>query len=551
MDFELINSTIAAIPFVKKINSIERREFSIVGNVEILLEELGTPLTFDFQINSEYPLKSYDSESINFSNKELVSYNHVMQNGSICIHTSHSTSITEKLRIDFNALKDWIIKYVVNKDEDLNYEHIVVTESPINDTYYSFMFTECKESFYKDELGTVKLSLFNDGILRGKKNFNFFIQKFVPINGEPKNCQWNQYYNKQRAHLEGLYYYIEDAPVTNGRFAYTNWSELNLPQNLLNLLHQHEREKREKLKGRVIPLFIGYKTVGTEIHWQAALLEIGKFPIKGVPEKFNGHKTGKWNTHLVDTEIKWGLTRNSSYQYFFGRGVFSKVLTEKKILIIGVGAVGSIIAQTLTRGGCKYIDFIDHDIKEPENVCRSEYKFANGITSKTVELEKNLYEISPFLNSIKLNDNYFETLIKTFYSDTKRQKKFIDDLKPYDLIFDCSTDNDLMYVLNSLKLETDLINISITNHAKELICAFHPNIYNFVNNQFSNVLKNDVEDLYEPTGCWNPTFKASYNDINVLVQLALKHINKIISGEKAKNNFVIHEADNSLKIVEF
>lgn len=551
MDFELINSTISKIPFVKAIKSIEQREFHIAGNVEILLEETDVPLSFDFRINSEYPLKSYDSESISFSNKELVSYKHVMQNGNVCVHTSHSTNIVEKLIIDFNALKDWIIKYYVNKDKDLNYEHIVINETPINDTYYSFIFTECAETFVKGELGIVNLSLLNDGSLRKKKNFSFFIQKFSPFKGDEKSCFWSPYYQKQGTHLVGLYYFIEDPPVDADGFVYTKWSELNLSQPFLNFLHEYERENLKKLNGMVVPLFIGYKTVGTEIHWQAALLEIGRFPIKGIPEKVNDRKTGKWNSFLVDGEIKWGITRNSSYQYFFGRGVFSKELTEKKILIIGIGAIGSMIAQTLTRGGCKYIDFIDHDIKEPENVCRSEYRFANGITNKTTELEKILHEISPFVHSTKLNDNYFESLIKTFYSDKEGQKNIINDLKPYDLIIDCSTDNDLMFVLNALRLEMDLINISITNHAKELICAFHPNIYKFVNNQFSNVLDNDIQDLYEPTGCWNPTFKASYNDINSLVQLALKHINRIVGEEKAKNNFVIHEVDNSLKIVEF
>lgn len=250
-------------------------------------------------------------------------------------------------------------------------------------------------------------------------------------------------------------------------------------------------------------------------------------------------------------KINWGISRNSSYKYFFGRGVFAKEFTEKKILIIGIGAVGSIVAQTLARCGCTHIDFIDHDIKEPENVCRSEYRFSNGITNKTAELESNLYDISPFVNSIPLNNNYFEKLIKSFYTDKEYQKKINEDLKNYDLIFDCSTDNDLMFVLNTLNLQAELINISITNHANELICAFYPNIYNFVNNQFSNVLNNDIVDLYKPTGCWNPTFKASYNNISVLVQLALRHLNKIMKGEKGKNNFVIQEIDNDLKIVEF
>src|SRR5690625_3766675 len=85
---------------------------------------------------------------------------------------------------------------------------------------------------------------------------------------------------------------------------------------------------------------------------------------------------------------------------------------------------------------------------------------------------------------------------------------------------------------------------------KEMVCAF-TNIYDFVNNQFSNVLQNDTEDLYEPTGCWNPTFKANYNDINVLVQYALNHINRLYDRGKAKNNFVISNNDGALKLDEF
>src|SRR5690606_21945154 len=123
---------------------------------------------------------------------------------------------------------------------------------------------------------------------------------------------------------------------------------------------------------------------------------------KGVAEKIDDIKTGKWLTAIKKSEIKWGISRNTSYKYFFGRGIFSEKLTNRKILIIGIGAIGSIVAKTLTQCGCKNIDFIDHDIKEPENICRSEYRFANGITNKTTELEKILFEISPFINSTRL-----------------------------------------------------------------------------------------------------------------------------------------------------
>ncbi len=210
-----------------------------------------------------------------------------------------------------------------------------------------------------------------------------------------------------------------------------------------------------------------------------------------------------------------------------------------------------MIATTLTRSGCRFIDFIDHDIKEPENICRSEYRFSKGINNKILELASSLYEISPFVTSHQINNDYFEKYIKSFYTDENLRAYITSDLDKYDIIFDCSTDNDLMYVLNKLTLRSKLINISLTNHANELVCAFYPNIYNFVNNQFSNVLENDVDNMYEPTGCWSPTFKASYNDIALLVQMAFKQINRIFSGEKAFNNFVIQENNNSLKIIEY
>ena len=102
-----------------------------------------------------------------------------------------------------------------------------------------------------------------------------------------------------------------------------------------------------------------------------------------------------------------------------------------------------------------------------------------------------------------------------------------------------------MFVLNSLELDCDVLNLSITNHAKDLVCAFYPNIYHFVNTQFDNLLENDIVNLYEPTGCWNPTFKASFTDIALLVQMSIKQINNIYKKNIPKNNFIIKTANNN------
>ena len=57
--------------------------------------------------------------------------------------------------------------------------------------------------------------------------------------------------------------------------------------------------------------------------------------------------------------------------------------------------------------------------------------------------------------------------------------------------------------------------------------------------------------MYNPTGCWSPTFKASYNDISTLTQYALKIINGMIDT-KTLTSFVIHYDENqNLKLEKF
>jgi len=69
--------------------------------------------------------------------------------------------------------------------------------------------------------------------------------------------------------------------------------------------------------------------------------------------------------------------------------------------------------------------------------------------------------------------------------------------------------------------------------------------------QFKGILKNDVGDMYEPTGCWSPTFKASYNDVNLLVQMAVKKINSILAEGGIKSNFVVNAVSDSPQISNY
>jgi ThiF family len=536
-----IDEIVTCISHISKVEITRSFESDGSGIIrgEISIEaDANTRLQFEIIIFPTYPLRHHDSETIKFINKDLTSFGHVMEDGSICIHTYHNPDFKKKLLIDLNSLSKWIERYYLNGEVDKNYEHIVVPSKPSKGFHRAYLFTDVSHKFYRGEFGYVEITSLAFGKFNTDNIQTSIVQNFKS-GKEIIHCSWN---SKIKGLINdkvnaGIFVFIETPPVTNKRFAVKNWLELKeyLNQNFLNELYKIEKDFIAQ-RGTYMPLFIGYKTIGEEIHWQAIMLEVGKFPINGV-------KIDKlYYTDLNDANIDWALTRNCSYKNFFGRGKLNDSIISKQILIIGIGAIGSIAAATLTRGGCTNINLVDYDIKEAENVCRSEYSFSSGVNSKTNDLAETLSHISPFVEVKSLGQEFseaFNYFLKSSYEDNTNKALFEEFLNRYEIIFDCSTDSDLMYALSKLDINSQLINLSITNHAKELVCGVKPNYYQFINDQFENSLDNDLDDLYNPTGCWSPTFKASYNDINTLVQYAIKNINLQYNQNLELRNFVL------------
>lgn len=549
-----INTVIESIPDIKIVKPFEQGNFDIEGCITVFVEGLEQPLEFNVTIHPQYPFKSHETETIKFSNDDLLEYKHIMQNGAICIHTAHTPILSQKLIYDIESVKAWIKKYYINKDSDTHYEHLIVPQKAFKENHFAYFFNEVDYTFYKNEFGFVDYSIMNDGVFHKENIQSSLFQAFLnKYRKKIVDVDWN-FQLKNLSHNTGLFIFLKEAPSKNQRWVFDDWKDFKavLPQEFLKFLHNVE-ERLIKEKGKTLPLFVGYNISETEIHWQAIILEIGSFPIYG--EKVNK----EWFTKVKeDKQIDWAMTRNCSYKYFFGRGKLSDQITESKILIIGIGAIGSIVAKTLVRCGCRKLGFIEFDVKEPENVCRSEYSFFTGITNKTNDLINELCLVSPFFEPINGGYNYselFDFFIKSHLSDTRLKNEIKQHLENYDIIIDCSADNDLLYVLSQLNINSTLLNLSISNHAKHLVCAVEQNRYDFITSQFSgNILKFDADDLHNPTGCWNPTFKASYNDINVLVQTAIKQINLKSEQEKTLRNFVIETDDTncfSINIKEF
>lgn len=512
--------------------------------IDVQTEEGQPPLQWEVRIASFYPYKVDNSESIHFFNTSLIAYPHIMRSGFLCLHTPKVENPKEQFKIDILRLKEWVDKYYVRKEKDEHYEELVVAHNLIGDIYYNFLYTDTNKEFPKNDYGTVDLTMLVSGVHEGKRMDTFLANTFhSKISGEEYVCQWGKG-NKKQMRFEGIYCFLEQAPSLYDKFVLELYNDMSslFSWSQMQFLYKRSLNKEEAQR---IPLFCGYKIPNGEMRWQVAMLKADDFPIKSEKVKCGGRPI--INHSYTKTLIDWASSYNCSYDYFFGRGCMPSSLADKKILIIGIGAIGSMVAKTLARSGSKYLGLYDVDLKEPGNVCRSEYDFLSGISDKSYELSSILQSISPFVQC-EISPKALDSWIKLTMDNDETKNAIQEILNRYDIIFDCSTDDGMMYVLDKLNLRAKLINISISNHANELVCAMGNNITETVKFIFTQIIKSDTLDMFYPTGCWNPTFKASYNDIAAKLQLALKHIIGMLTAIEPESSFYVSETQDGMSI---
>lgn len=516
------------------------------GRIAVAIGQDNTDLEWNVEISPTYPFKVMGSEPIYFQNKNLLDYPHIMQGGNLCMHPAEYENAESQFVNDLKQLKEWIDKYYVKEEKDVHYEHLVVNHYPIHKKYYTFCFAEIQEDFAEGDYGIVHYATLPTGQKNDCQVSNYVVQRFVSYLKTKKvlPCKISNFYQELRS-CTGVYCLLNNIPSVYNKFIVEEYDSIRglFSQSQKNYIHSFVVSHGDKYD--FFPLFCGYKIPSGGVYWQAMLIFMEDLPIE--PVRVGIGKNRVWLTDFKRGQIQWAETVDISYKYFFGRGAMPEELANKKMLIMGVGAIGSIIAETLTRCGAKNISLYDIDNKEPGNVCRSSYPFYTGITEKTLDMGSLLRQISPHVECTSLKP-IVDLVIKSYAVEHEDKSALAGFFDEFDVIFDCTTDNQLMRVMDSVGAKAQLVNLSITNHAQDLICAFSPNVTETVLLIY-DLLKRDTEtDMYNPTGCWNPTFKASYNDIECKVQIALKHIIKMLSRLEPLSNFYITEDDLNLRI---
>lgn len=255
-------------------------------------------------------------------------------------------------------------------------------------------------------------------------------------------------------------------------------------------------------------------------------------------------------TVYIDEPTSLGLNMSKAQRLdeamFFGRGALCDNIRHKKVALIGLGAIGSMVAEALAHSGIKKIGLWDSDTIEPGNICRSTYNLQNLGESKVQAIAKKLRNINPFIETddIKANGKWIEYIGPndlrycngSFYDNINYtgQEEAINKIIDYDLIIDCTGRNEILHFISYALSDTDIISLAITNKAKELLCISNRNGNPFeLRKAYLSAIAQNTRDYYvEGSGCYEPTFKAAYFDICSLVNLCIRELNSCMDNDR-------------------
>ncbi len=266
-----------------------------------------------------------------------------------------------------------------------------------------------------------------------------------------------------------------------------------------------------------------------QMHWQP-------FRISGLEKKkgVRDQPEHQWNIHCRTTigpkqTIQWLASENWAKTQLRSRGSLPASV-KKKMLLIGAGAVGSVVAENFARGGIENITIIDPQELAIGNLVRHTLDMSSVGANKAEELAQRLNLIGPHIAA--------KSIAQRFGITNETEKLVAEE---YDLIIDCSATDQVPLALSKLKFKklTRFASFSITQGADKMLlfCSEGTSFdsqkfYELMNPILDSEIKRLVNEPLprEGIGCWHPVFPGAYHDISALTGFALKRLGAIASS---------------------
>ena len=232
----------------------------------------------------------------------------------------------------------------------------------------------------------------------GSQRLTALIDEVILPDPPDRNLHGNASYNPEYAAkvLTAAYRHEAGLALMHSH-PFPGWQPLSIPDI------KAERDRlADSARATGLPL-VGL-TIGQDGYWSARFWEKdqGSFQQKWCdkiriinPKSYALHYNPKAvprvprNPKMFRTYDSWGeATQNA--------------IANMKVAIVGLGSVGSIVAESMARIGVKYLTFIDPDHVEPHNLDRLLYATSNEVGRLKVELAKSKVEQNSAADSVQI-----------------------------------------------------------------------------------------------------------------------------------------------------
>ena len=295
------------------------------------------------------------------------------------------------------------------------------------------------------------------------------------------------------------------------------------------------------LLGFPIPDTIGEPNV--RMHWLAlSLPAIDKGPQPG----FRSNRPGQWLAYKWKAvhdaaALNWLRTENWRYEEISVRGRLDRSAARQSILIIGAGAIGSVMAEMLARAGARAIAVIDADRIAAGNLVRHTLLRDDIGRHKATALSERLGSAAIHAQAIGIDS--------AFPPPDGAQAGII---RGYDVVIDATGDDAVAAAMGKFiwGKEKTFVSLSLGIYARRLFC-FTARAAAFPIDAFRNSLlpwlrlessEYDLNDLpRDGPGCWHHRHPARIDDVWMLTAAAVKLVERAIANPPPAPALVVLE----------
>lgn len=383
-------------------------------------------------------------------------------------------------------------------------------------------------------------------------NNQFYSSNFYKGQEIVKRTQWGKHICKYEKSIVGAWILLNEEIVINGWQAPNTFGELvsalknqgvDINCILSELSSRFRDGKRHILMlGFPVPKKIGYDRC--IMHWESFLLPVLSYNEKtrrGYRANENGWRKRDFYEILVpNLELDWMITKNWNSKEILNRGRFSDCVLRKRILLLGGGTLGASIGENLIRGGVYNLTVMDADTYSIGNSARHVLSFDSVGKSKAFELAKHYNIINPNAEVEAIDDGL--------------SKENISIIEKYDVIIDCTANNNVLSLLKKYETQKDKIYISVSFGYNAAILYFSYQKGNsfdldkyckhFLDKMKENKALIDFDDLpWEGTGCWSPVFPAMASDVQLVAAFATGIVKTLTESDLDGERYFIYQKD--------